>query len=45
MTPAQKAKFVTLYKAGLGPLVRSGWLTANQAAALSATADRLAAGT
>jgi hypothetical protein len=44
MTPAQKAKFVALYKAGLPPLVRSGWLTGTQAAELSATADRLAAG-
>ena len=44
MTPAQKSKFVKLYKAGLVPLVRSGWLTAAQAVALAATADRLAAG-
>ena len=45
MTAKQKATFVALYKLGLAPLVRSGWLTAGQAAELSATADRLAAGT
>lgn len=44
MTPAQKSRFVRLYKAGLDPLVRSGWLTAAQAVALAPTADRLAAG-